>query len=250
MFSTDTGLQAKNGVILIFLALGDRLPEMKPIRHTKTARLRALKMYRDDLDELVKLFQKCASLTISDNENEYGSLDEMKNTVGPKIINLDIRGENPGLHFLLNQKEYQPGSATPAIFNELRTEETSDAADNLFREIKDFLFDYQRPKPLRFLIPPITAAVVLCIIALYAVVTKLQGQQAQRVPVGWGMVVFVIVSILSVSLGIIYARNYLRLETKRNSASFYVRNREEFAKHAVTAAITGIVGWLLGHFGK
>jgi hypothetical protein len=87
----------------------DKLPAMKPIRHTKTARLRGLKMYREDLDELVNLFQSCKSVTISDNKNDYDSLDEMKDIVGCKIVNLDIRGENPGLHFLLNQKEFPPG---------------------------------------------------------------------------------------------------------------------------------------------
>jgi hypothetical protein len=211
-------------------------------------------MYREDLDQLVKLFQRCASITISDSKNEYESLDEMKETIGLKVVNLDIRGENPGLHFLLNQKEYRPGSTTPAIFNELRTEETTDATDNLFRETKDFLSEHQQPNPLWFLIPPITAAGVLCIMMLYAIVSKLHGQQAQRVPVGWGMAVFVIASVLSLSLGIAYTRNYLRLETKRDSASFFVRYREEFAKHAVTVTISGIVGllfgWLVGHFGK
>jgi hypothetical protein len=49
-------------------------------------------------------------------------------------------------------------------------------------------------------------------------------------------------------------RNQLLLETKLNSRSFFARNREDFAKHAVTAAISGIVGgivgWFVGHFLK
>jgi hypothetical protein len=57
-------------------------------------------------------------------------------------------------------------------------------------------------------------------------------------------------SAVSFSFGIANAQNKLRLETKLNSPSFFVRNREEFGKHAVTAFIGGIVGWLVGHFLK
>jgi hypothetical protein len=208
-------------------------------------------MYREDLDGLVKLFQRCASITISDSKNEYDSLDEMKETIGLKVVNLDIRGVNPGLHFLLNQKEYRPGSTTPAIFNELRTEETTDAADNLFRETKDFLSEHQRLSPLLFLIPAVTVLVGLGLTIVYAVVSKLQGQQ---VHIASAVLVCVILSLLAVFLGVVNRRNYLRLETKRNSASFLARNQEEFAKHAVTALISGLIGlffgWLLGRVGK
>jgi hypothetical protein len=42
--------------------------------------------------------------------------------------------------------------------------------------------------------------------------------------------------------------------TKLNSRSFFAGNREDFAKHAVTATISGIIGaifgWLVGHFLK
>ena len=55
----------------------------------------------------------------------------------------------------------------------------------------------------------------------------------------------------AVSLGTgLSVRNSLSLEYKRNSPSFFVRNREEFAKHGVTALIGSIVGWLVGHFLK
>jgi hypothetical protein len=131
---------------------------MEPIQHTKTARLRSLKMYREELDQLVALFQKsCAAVTISDKKNRYESLEEMKATIRPKITSLDIRGENPGVHFLLNQKEFAPGSSTPAIFNELRTEETAEGADNLFFKIKDFLHSHERPAN----IPVLILAIVL-----------------------------------------------------------------------------------------
>jgi hypothetical protein len=63
-------------------------------------------MYREDLDALVGLFQKaCSVVTISDDTNRYVSLDEMKQHIGSRIKNINITGENPKVHFLLNKAE-------------------------------------------------------------------------------------------------------------------------------------------------
>lgn len=79
---------------------------MEPIRHTLTARLKYLKMYREDLDQLVAMFVRdCKTVTISDSKYRYDSLDEMKQKTGPTVKDLDIRGENPGVRFLFNQTE-------------------------------------------------------------------------------------------------------------------------------------------------
>jgi len=118
---------------------------MEPIRHTKTARFSSFRMYKADLDKLVELFQKqCETVVISDNDHRYDSLDEMRANIGTKISVLDIRGEKPGVHFLLNHTEYTPGSSAPTIFNELRTEEISDSAEAAFLQIKELLSAYEK----------------------------------------------------------------------------------------------------------
>ena len=69
---------------------------MQPLRNTTSIRFGRLKMYREDLDALVGLFQKsCSSVTISDDKNSYDSLAEMKQYVGSQIKDFNIRGENP-----------------------------------------------------------------------------------------------------------------------------------------------------------
>jgi hypothetical protein len=45
-------------------------------------------------------------------------------------------------------------------------------------------------------------------------------------------------------------KNYLSLETKRNSPSFFKKNWEDVTKHWIIALGTGIIGWLIGHYGK
>ncbi len=220
-------------------------------------------MYREDLDQLLDLFQsKCARVTISDKRYRYESFDEMKAQKGPRIDHLEIHGEQPGLHFVLNKSE-QSKTSPPStlVFNELRAEEATNEADALFFRIKDFLSDYQRPY-VRWIF------VVLAMVSVIGLVVFMSRHLNTSPPVpapgprneavswslqfeflGWiaATVGFPILAVASIG-------NYLSLETRLNSPSFWVRNREDFSKHAVSAAIGavvgGVVGWLAGHFLK
>lgn len=219
---------------------------MEPIRTTKTARLRRLEMYREDLDEFVAFFNKsCRSVTISDKKNRYDSLDEMQSHNGVRIKDLDIRGDDPAIHFLLNQKEAVQGSSTPAIFNELRTEEITAEADVLFFRIREFLEERQRPLVR---VPFVGIAVISFILT---VCTLVRNVQPSHVPV-WSIVFFA-VTILAI-IPALYNDNLLTLEKRANSPTFWVRNREDFLKHLVTASMSavigGIIGWLIGHSQK
>ena len=114
---------------------------MEPIRHTKSARFYRLKLYREQLDQLLTLFKNnCETVTVSDNANKYVSFDEMKEHLGARIKELDIHSTSPGVHFLVNKTEMTSSvPQTTIIFHELRTEETTDAADTLFYKIREFL---------------------------------------------------------------------------------------------------------------
>ena len=212
---------------------------MQPIRNTKTARLRNLKMYREDLDEFVAFFQRaCTRVTISDNRNRYESLNEMKEHIGSRIKDLDIRGERPNLHFLLNQKQTVQSSSTPAVFNELRTEEITDEADALFFRVKEFLEARQRPI-VRW------QFAVIAIIGLTVGVTFLLTHR----PDPWIALGFTLLSVVSTVAGL-KIDNQLILETKLNSPSFWVRHHDAFETHVINSAISGIIGYLLGRFLK
>ncbi len=222
---------------------------MEPIRSTKTARLRRLKMYREDLDEFVAFFQNaCTNVTISDGKNRYESLDEMKHYAGPTIRDFDIRGEKPGLHFLLNRTEHAPNSSTPAVFNELRTEEITDEADALFFRVREFLIDRQQPSVRK----PMIAVAIACLggvlwSALHNSYVNAQQERVVGSPLGLMISMIMLVVAILGSFGFV---NRLSLETRAHSSSFWKRNREAFATHAITSAISGIVGYILGHFLK
>jgi hypothetical protein len=129
---------------------------MEPIRPTLTARLGILRMYREDVDQLVAMFQRsCERVTISDSDNPYESVEDMKNHLGAKLKYLDIRGENPAVRFLFNQTEVVKGSIEQAqtMFNESRTEEITDAADALFYKIQNLWRSSVGPPPVRISSP-------------------------------------------------------------------------------------------------
>jgi hypothetical protein len=231
-------------------------PGMEPIRQPKTARFVALRLYREELDQFVAMFKKeCSTVTISDEKNRYDSLEEMRQHVEkPRLKFLDIRGENPGVHFLLNKTEellgYPGAPPQKIVFNELRTEDTTDEADNLYFRLKDFLASHEAPKlgPLY----TIAAFVVLMGGIFYIASTHAGAKEIVFRPVDDVVLLGTVASFLFLLMA--GPRNYVSIETRRNSKTFFVKNREEFGKHSVTAGISSVigalVGYLVGHFLK
>jgi Na+-transporting methylmalonyl-CoA/oxaloacetate decarboxylase gamma subunit len=231
--------------------------DIEPIRHTLSARLGYLKIYREDVDQLLAMFQQsCEKVTISDSKHRYKTLDAMKANLPNPLKEFNIQGENPGVSFVFNQMELVRGASTPAtsIFNELRTDETTDAADALFYKTKDFLLTHQQASYRKefLLIAIIPLLGLIWVISHNTTVNK----DGDRVFTGFG-IVFLFVCVLALVLSIVgggVVKNFLSLETKKNSAPFFVKNWEEFAKQSVTATISavigGIVGWFVGHYFK
>jgi hypothetical protein len=224
---------------------------MEPIRHTLTARLKYLRMYRDDVDQLIAIFVRgCEKVVISDSKYRYDSLDEMKEKAGPRVKDLDIRGENPGVRFLFNQTEITKtgGSAAPVVYNELRTEEITDPADGVFYKIKDFIAAYEQPRfNKKWLFPMLVGAVGVFWFTLHNSHVDQDGRLVIGSQPGFLISLFVFLGSLATGMAIV---NYLTLETKQNSPSFFKKNREEVIKHWIIALGTGITGWLIGHYGK
>jgi hypothetical protein len=174
----------------------------------------------------------------------------MRERVGPKVKSLDIRCEKPGVRFLFKPtalpSEVRGPNPVPAAFNELRTEEISDAADALFYKLKEFLTPYQRRiVRAEFLVFSIISFVGLFyFLGHQPLVTDPNSQK------NWWMAKFLscLVGMFAFSFLTPSLYNHISLETKRNSPSFFVKNREEFAKDAVKAGIGLVIGYLLRYF--
>jgi hypothetical protein len=239
------------------LSLDDKLPEMKPIRNTLVARLGLLRLYREDMDQLVQLFRdSCENFIIANEQNSFEDLDDMKKNIGPKITSFFISSENPGIVFEFNRSEVISKSNTPVatMFNELRTTEISDAADSLFYKIKDFLRSHEQRKVRPgSLVCAAGALVAVVYVPLHYTVVDSNGHQGltPRGLLGFLFCLLIFGAFFGAGL---HVGNFMTLERRRDSPSFFVRNREDFAKHGVTAAIGsiigGLVGYCIGHFLK
>jgi hypothetical protein len=231
--------------------------DVEPIRRALSAQIGYLKMYREDVEELLAIFQQtCEKVTISDQKHRYKTLDAMRRTVSSPIKELTIRGENPDVQFLFNRSEVvsSPNGPTQRVFNELRTEISSEAADSLFYKVKDFLLMHQRPKMKQgYLVGVVMTFIGTFWVALHYSVTDSQGQfkMTPRSLIGFLIGFLFIILFVGLTVG---GMNYVTLEKRRDAPSFFARNKEEFAKQAVTASIStiigAIIGFIVGHYLK
>jgi hypothetical protein len=217
---------------------------MEPIRHTLMAQIATLRMYREDLDQLLLLFDRAgAKFTISDKQFRYDSLDDMKSHTGVRIADLDIQAEHPAVHFLLNQSQIVKGSPSTMLvyYNELRTEEISDEADNLFYRVRDFLVSHKAPRfRVSHLIPAIIAAVGCVIFAAFDYQVFKNGQ----IPLGFLVSLLALGSFLVTST---LGGNELILETRSNSPSFLQQNKNNIIMLLIGACI-GVAGTIAGQW--
>lgn len=68
----------------------------------RNSRISAVKLYGEDLDELVGFFQRyCQSWQLSDKDHIYDSLNELKESGKKDLTNLEILGTNPSVRLWL-----------------------------------------------------------------------------------------------------------------------------------------------------
>jgi hypothetical protein len=174
----------------------------------------------------------------------------MRKYVGPRIANLEIHGEQPSLHFLLNQSaqvKVSDSSWQTIIFNELRADEATEEADALFFRVKEFLSAHQQPRfRTGFLVVAISS---LCGLILLLTRSRDINGPGELITLRFLAFLFPAVAIPVVSvLAAFTIGNYLTLETKLNSPSFWDNHKDAFAAHVVTATISGVVGGVIGWF--
>ena len=129
-------------------------------------------------------------------------------------------------------------------YNELRAEEITDEADNLFYRVRDFLIEHKLPRFRNaFLIPAVVAAGACIVFGVLDRELFNHDQISLRF-------LFCLLTAVGLLIASSQSTNYLRLEAKTDLPSFWARNKEAFATHAATSAISVFVGWLLGRFLK
>jgi hypothetical protein len=172
-------------------------------------------------------------------------LDEMQAETTSKITKLDIRGDKPAVHFVFNETRRELGPQGPynVSVNELRTEEISDTADVSFWRIREFLEERQRPRVRKL---RLWAGIVSFLVSIFVLLRfgTIPGTD-YITKVGLLTILFLCLSLAS----IITAPNVpsvMTLSKRGETKSFWARNREDLAKHAITASISGVIGAILG----
>jgi len=139
-------------------------------------------------------------------------------------------------------------SSRQVFFNELRSEEITDAADSAFFRVREFLKEHETSSyRWQFIVIGFISFVCVILFMRSSSDDIVGGEKIIHAAPGW--IISGIVLLFAI-IGAMYKRTYVTLETRIDSPSFWLKNRERFATHVVTSAISGVVGYLIGHFLK
>jgi hypothetical protein len=200
---------------------------LETTRTTKAWNPSSIMLFREDLEDILKIFRAVApdsQISIEDEETHYSSFEEVLVQKGPNVINLRIINATVGIKLQLRRN---PTATSTTI---LATTKASDEADLTFYRVKEFL--EVRRRPSQFWLGTVLPALCISIIPLLSFVMYLHRAEAPpyRPLVGLGMFMLVL-AIVGLVLGPLFkhSSSYLvTLKRKREDASFFKRNRDRF----------------------
>ena len=212
---------------------------MKRLRGTQSWAYDTLMLFREDLEELMAIFNPTDapdSITISDTQTEYESLDEMQKHRGEHVTELVIRSKTPRvtLHLI----------ARPKALN-LYTVEATDEADATFYRANSFLQPKRRTLH-RFATQYIPALlVVLAVVFLYIDIRHFPWL-IKLLP-SWAWVVVIALFYL-VSKAVDHVdknrATLICLKRKHEAPNFFKRNEDRIVI-AVASAVLSVIGTLI-----
>jgi hypothetical protein len=213
---------------------------MKPKIHGKLGMIPDVRLYREDLEEILSLFHHfCETVTISDADSEYESLDELKQHVGSRVRNIEIAGTKPNVTLTIM------GSSMLRHLSEgvVLTPEETDRADLLFSRAKEFLL---RRKRLLARIASVPTIVVVCSAIFFVAFLVNRHDPTQQ-----GNTILVMLLIVPVAFISGATRSgafrYVTLDSKTTASSFWKRNGDHIWMLVIGSGI-GIFGTLLAQW--
>lgn len=211
---------------------------MKRLRGTRNKSYHSLMLFRDDLEELLNIFNPSGTegtVRISDSEALYDSLDELRERKGSRIRDLFLQSRNPQIALVLKVR--------PKTLS-LYTIDNTDEADLAFLKADEFLTPKERPL-YNFIDTP---AVLLFMAAAVGLVllgsTAIPAKQVQ--PHVWAIVGSFFVAIIA-GLWILNwlggrSALLLLLTRRSESPSFWERKKDDIGMLILGTAIGGVLG--------
>jgi len=212
---------------------------LKPIRTTKEWNYDSLILYREDLEQLIRIFNPTRAgdiITISDHDNQYDSLDDLAQFKGPHIRGLTIRSRKPHIGLILNKSRN---------ILTLFTADATDEADMAYYEAHDLLHSKMRPL-FRW-----TRGIMPLLVVFFVLVAGLAYKRF--INSGWALVALSCLLLPFVIFNELITKQtacFISLKRRHEEENFWQRNKDDFIKMLIGAAIGSIITFLTRHFLK
>lgn len=216
---------------------------MRPVNRPQLLNLPPLRLFREDLSELVGIFKKyCQAFNISDEKFMYDSFEDVANSGRKNPSVFHIQAMIPHVEVWIRTKPV-PNFNRSALFSP----DNSDAAQHLFLAVKDFLLARRWKSRIIFLKTSLAALGILFVAAAFlkdALHPKWQGAS-----VAWNLCVLLLLGLLLLA-GIKWTQSlsWVSLTFRSSEESFWLRNRDKLFLMVFGAVfgaiITLIVKWL------
>jgi hypothetical protein len=213
---------------------------MKRLRSTRSWTYDSLMLYREDLEELLRIFNPSGGaglVKISDSGAEYDSLDEMKAEKGSRIDHITLKATKPFIVMNLQ--------ARPKALN-LYTVEATDEADVAFFKANEFLQPKRRPLNT-FVIGYAwqLGLIGFLLIAVFSGLAKFIEKTSWLwlIYPGIGLVALFVVSLLDKRTAL-----FVSLCKRHESPSFPKRKKDELIMLAIGTLLGLIISVIIGRF--
>jgi hypothetical protein len=220
---------------------------LEATRTTKAWNPSSIMLFREDLEEILRIFRSVAPdspISIEDEETQYPSFDEVFAQKGPNVVNLRIINAAVGVKLQL--RRYPTATSTTT----LATTKISDDADLTFYRAKEFLEVKRRPS--QYWLGTVLPALCISIIPLFSFIFYLHRGDTPPVR-PWGFVITFVLALATVGLFVgpmfKYSSSYLvTLKREREAASFFKRNRDRFLMSLLFFGLGIVVTLIVQYF--
>lgn len=221
---------------------------MKKRIAAKSTRIPPLKLYREDMTELVSILQGyCKTVEISDDKAIYESFTEACEKTPSPISNVEITGKEPNIKLSLQRT----GSWLTQQFDKAEMDQKDlDQLDVVFYRVKDFLDARQRTASYYFGGPLITLSglLIIVVVGITLSIKNPGGHGGLITFFGWVTAVgwLMMNRVFRTDIGMV------SLKPKAEVTSFWTRNKDAVSLLIIGAGLgaagTLLVEWLKTFF--
>jgi len=223
---------------------------VQKIKNALHYRFRPLRLYREELSELLALFKEnCETVNISDGSYVYDSLDEMKDRMGSKAVSLEITGVHPYIDLTVGCQKIRWWASRDE--NTLYSGPDAESkGEHLFLTVREFVLKHQRVLPIFVNMPGLffLSVVDLCWLYLF--------RHFHLASHSWGSALDKIIFAVVIPYDLLFffysvkGFSDVSLERRIDQPSFWKRNQDDILKYVIGGIIGAAIQWGATHLSK